>query len=102
MDGTSKINKSPSCLISIDQTMNNNSSTKSIDTDVTDDQQVVPVNARKSKRLGRGAVTTGLTCECGIFAAMATEWSAHKVSLLIENFNSFRTLIDVIKGWRIE
>lgn len=60
--------------------MNNNVSSVVIECDGVDDQQVVAVNARKSKRLGRGAVTTGLTCECGIFAAMATEWSAHKVT----------------------
>lgn len=71
-----KVNKkSPSCLMSIDQTMNN-----VINVEVeSNEQNIDSVDERKSKRLGRGAVTTGLTCECGIFAAMATEWSAHKV-----------------------
>lgn len=69
--------KTPSCLISIDQTMNNNLAKLSLEPN----NQQVPENKRKSKRFGRGAVTTGLTCECGIFAAMATEWSASKVRL---------------------
>lgn len=75
METVTKVHRTPSCLMSIDQTMNNvvNVAVEPIDqlADATDE--------RKSKRLGRGAVTTGLTCECGIFAAMATDWSAHKV-----------------------
>lgn len=39
------------------------------------------VMARKNKRLGRGAVSSGLTCECGVFAAMACgEWPTQRVS----------------------
>lgn len=34
-----------------------------------------------SKRLGRGAVNSGLTCECGVFGAMACgEWPTQRVS----------------------
>lgn len=39
------------------------------------------VAVRKNKRLGRGAVNSGLTCECGVFAAMACgEWPTQRVS----------------------
>lgn len=42
------------------------------------------VMARKNKRLGRGAVSSGLTCECGVFASMACgEWPTQRVSLFL-------------------
>lgn len=35
-----------------------------------------------SKRLGRGVVSSGLTCECGVFGAMACgEWPTQRVSV---------------------
>lgn len=40
-----------------------------------------------SKRLGRGVVSSGLTCECGVFGAMACgEWPAQRVRILFGFF----------------
>lgn len=71
--------KSPSCFISLDRTMNSTvtppimaKQSENVDNSIV---------ARKNKRLGRGAVSSGLTCECGVFAAMACgEWPTQRVS----------------------
>lgn len=84
METNRNVDKTPTCLMSIDQTMNNVANV-SVE---PNDQHFDSMDERKSKRLGRGAVTTGLTCECGIFAAMATEWSAHKVKSTIHHLQS--------------
>lgn len=73
------------CLLEIVTTVNNVHSTKE-----SDAAKPVPVagpplpatgSVAVSKRLGRGAVTSGLTCECGVFAAMACgEWPTQRVS----------------------
>lgn len=74
------------CLLEIVTTVNNVHST-------TESDAVKPVPVAEpalpaagsvavSKRLGRGAVTSGLTCECGVFAAMACgEWPTQRVSV---------------------
>lgn len=70
--------KSSTCLISYDRTMNSTVSPPIMAKEVTIDNTVM---ARKNKRLGRGAVSSGLTCECGVFAAMACgEWPTQRVS----------------------
>lgn len=64
--------KSPTCLISIDRSINNLVSPPIMA------KEPIP---EKSQRLGRGAVNSGLTCECGVFAAMACgEWPTQRVS----------------------
>lgn len=41
-----------------------------------------PVSVGLQKRLGRGAVSSGLTHECGVFGAMACgEWPTQRVSV---------------------
>lgn len=73
--------KSPTCLISIDRTMNNTVSPPIVAKGIENLDNSLAV--RKSKRLGRGAVNSGLTCECGVFAAMACgEWPTQRVSIL--------------------
>lgn len=78
--------QSPTCLISIDRTMNSLVSPPIV--------AKAPINENlngTSKRLGRGAVSSGLTCECGVFAAMACgEWPTQRVS----NF-FLRTIIGI-------
>lgn len=75
-----KNGKSPTCLISIDRTLNN-LVTPPI---VAKPKEIVENNdgtVAISKRLGRGAVDSGMTCECGVFAAMACgEWPTQRVS----------------------
>lgn len=70
------VQKPTTCLLSVDRTMNNL---------VTPPILAKPMRAsdavQKSKRLGRGAVSSGLTCECGVFAAMACgEWPTQRVN----------------------
>lgn len=74
-----KVQPNPStCLISIDRTMNSTVSPPIMAKEANIDSSVM---ARKNKRLGRGAVSSGLTCECGVFAAMACgEWPTQRVS----------------------
>lgn len=66
------------CLISVDRTMNN-----LVSPPVLAKPQAMKSGALEiSKRLGRGVVDSGLTCECGVFAAMACgEWPTQRVSL---------------------
>lgn len=66
------------CFISYDRTMNSTVSPPIMAKEVEIDTSLV---ARRNKRVGRGAVNSGLTCECGVFAAMACgEWPTQKVS----------------------
>lgn len=66
------------CLLSYDRTMNSTVSPPIMAKEIEIDNSLV---ARKNKRLGRGAVSSGLTCECGVFAAMACgEWPTQRVS----------------------
>lgn len=74
------------CLLEIVTTVNNVHSTKQSDAARPDPVAGPPLPAAGSvavsKRLGRGAVTSGLTCECGVFAAMACgEWPTQRVSV---------------------
>ena len=39
--------------------------------------------ALRGKRAGRGAVLSGLTHECGVFGAIATEWPTQVIYLFI-------------------
>lgn len=72
------------CFISYDRTMNSTVSPPIMAKEAEIDSSLV---ARKNKRLGRGAVSSGLTCECGVFAAMACgEWPTQRVSSKISNF----------------
>lgn len=74
--------KTPTCLISIDRTMNSTVSPPILAKESENLDSSVAV--RKNKRLGRGAVSSGLTCECGVFAAMACgEWPTQRVSRFI-------------------
>lgn len=71
------VQKPTTCLISVDRTMNNLVSPPI----VAKPQAMKTLDVQKSKRLGRGAVDTGMTCECGVFAAMACgEWPTQRVS----------------------
>lgn len=64
------------CLLEIVQTINNE--TKLIVPPTAAETKPFP----QTKRLGRGVVNTGLTCECGVFGAMACgEWPTQRVSL---------------------
>lgn len=75
----------PTCFIEIDPRMNTanigsveeSTSEKEPKIETGNDNGVVAVN----KRLGRGQVSSGLTCECGVFGAMACgEWPTQRVS----------------------
>lgn len=73
--------KSPTCLISVDRTLNNLVSPPIM----AKEPKIKPDAVQVSKRLGRGAVSSGLTCECGVFAAMACgEWPTQRVSLNLD------------------
>lgn len=73
-----KDSKPTTCMISVDRTINNLVSPPIV---AKLPSIAIDVNARKSKRLGRGAVSSGLTCECGVFAAMACGvWPTQRVS----------------------
>lgn len=77
--------KSPTCFISYDRTMNSTVSPPIMAKEMVNADNSVAV--RKNKRLGRGAVNSGLTCECGVFAAMACgEWPTQRVSGFISIF----------------
>lgn len=77
--------KSPTCLISIDRTMNSTVSPPILAKPSENLESSVAI--RKNKRLGRGAVSSGLTCECGVFAAMACgEWPTQRVSEFFIDF----------------
>lgn len=72
--------ESPTCFISYDRTMNSTVSPPIMAKEMENVDSSVAV--RKNKRLGRGAVNSGLTCECGVFAAMACgEWPTQRVSV---------------------
>lgn len=71
--------KSPTCFISYDRTMNSTVSPPIVAKEIEKVDSSVAV--RTNNRLGRGAVNSGLTCECGVFAAMACgEWPTQRVS----------------------
>lgn len=71
--------KSPTSFISYDRTMNSTVSPPIMAKEI--ERVESSVGVRKNKRLGRGAVNSGLTCECGVFAAMACgEWPTQRVS----------------------
>lgn len=87
MDHSIKLPPNPAtCLLEIVTTVNN---VHPPDVDAAKPQlekAFVPAPAGSvavSKRLGRGAVTSGLTCECGVFGAMACgEWPTQRVSIV--------------------
>lgn len=73
--------KSPTCFISYDRTMNSTVSPPIVAKEIENNVDS-SVGVHKNKRLGRGAVNSGLTCECGVFAAMACgEWPTQRVSV---------------------
>lgn len=86
MEQTIKLPPNPAtCLLEIVTTVNNVTATESNvpkPETVTSAKPLVPSSAvAVSKRLGRGTVTSGLTCECGVFGAMACgEWPTQRVS----------------------
>lgn len=83
MVGLEQSAKASTCLISVDRTLNNLVSPPIM----AKESKINPNAVQVSKRLGRGAVSSGLTCECGVFAAMACgEWPTQRVSL---DFNFF-------------
>lgn len=90
VNNTTKVKSdSPTCLVSIDRTLNN-----LVTPPIMAKPSAIPKNedgtiaVPTSKRLGRGAVSSGLTCECGVFAAMACgEWPTQRVS--IQDLNQF-------------
>lgn len=50
----------------------------------TKDDIKKPLSMALQKRFGRGAVSSGLTHECGVFGAMACgEWPSQRVSALL-------------------
>lgn len=66
--------------------LNNNKKTETTANQNTSSPSSVAVN----KRLGRGAVNSGLTCECGVFGAMACgEWPTQRVN----NLQSYQNLL---------
>lgn len=80
--------QSPTCFISYDRTMNSTVSPPIMAKEI--ERTDSSVGVRKNKRLGRGAVNSGLTCECGVFAAMACgEWPTQRVSENYFHFNEF-------------
>lgn len=88
--------KSPTCFISMDRTMNSTVEPPIMAKEIEVDNSVM---ARKNKRLGRGAVSSGLTCECGVFAAMACgEWPTQRVSSL--NFFCYFSKIFFLVNFR--
>lgn len=94
METTIKLPPNPNtCLLEIVTTVNNVHSPESdVAKAESDVANAEPEAAAKplvsagsvavNKRLGRGAVTSGLTCECGVFGAMACgEWPTQRVSI---------------------
>lgn len=80
LDVAKVLPKSPTCFISYDRTMNSTVSPPIVAKEIEKVDSSVTV--RKNKRLGRGAVNSGLTCECGVFAAMACgEWPTQRIEI---------------------
>lgn len=85
MERTIKLAPNPAtCLLEIVTTVNNipASEPEPVEPEPAAKPAVPAGSVAVSKRLGRGAVTTGLTCECGVFGAMACgEWPTQRVSI---------------------